>query len=331
MGARCPWVRLDEAMNSSGNLQRVLLAAPRGWCAGVDRAVEIVERALDMHGAPVYVRKQIVHNRHVVEGLERRGAIFVDEVDEVPEGSVTVLSAHGSAPTVYATAERRNLQLIDATCPLVTKVHVEAIRFAKRNRTILLIGHAGHEEVEGTMGEAPERTILVQDVTEAEALQVDDPENVSYLTQTTLSVDETADIIDTLRRRFPNIKSPTKADICYATTNRQSAVKVLASRAPLVLTIGSPNSSNSLRMVEVARQAGVASYLIEDETQIDPEWLEGIEVVGLSSSASAPEWLVERVLEHLKSFGPAVVEEVRVVDEDVRFPLPREVTTPARP
>ncbi|HVL80744.1 MAG TPA: 4-hydroxy-3-methylbut-2-enyl diphosphate reductase [Actinomycetota bacterium] len=306
-------------------LETVLLAAPRGWCAGVDRAVEIVERALEMHGPPVYVRKQIVHNRHVVEDLERRGAVFVEEVDEVPPGSVTVLSAHGSAPVVYEMARERGLELIDATCPLVTKVHVEAIRFRRRDRTILLIGHAGHEEVEGTMGEAPERTLLVQDVSDAETVEVPNPDNVSYLTQTTLSVDETKDIIDTLHRRFPNIKGPTKADICYATTNRQAAVKVLAHRAPLVLVIGAPNSSNSLRMVEVARQEGAASYLIEDETQIDEAWLDGVSVMGLSSSASAPEWLVERVLAHLKAFGPARVEEVTVTSEDVRFPLPREV------
>jgi 4-hydroxy-3-methylbut-2-enyl diphosphate reductase len=306
-------------------LQRVLLAAPRGWCAGVERAVEIVERALDRYGPPVYVRKQIVHNRHVVEGLEDRGAIFVDEVDEVPEGGLCVLSAHGSAPTVYETAERRGLRLVDATCPLVTKVHVEAIRFRKRDRTIILIGHAGHEEVEGTMGQAPERTILVQDAAEAERVTVPDAENVSYITQTTLSVDDTKDIVATLRRRFPAISGPTKSDICYATTNRQAAVKVLAARAPLVLVIGAPNSSNSKRMVEVARQCGAASHLVEDASQIDPAWLDGVDTVGLSSSASAPEWLVERVLECLRRFGPAEVEEVRVVDEDVAFPLPREV------
>jgi 4-hydroxy-3-methylbut-2-en-1-yl diphosphate reductase len=308
-------------------LDHVLLAAPRGWCAGVDRAVEIVERALDRFGPPVYVRKQIVHNRHVVEGLERRGAVFVDEVDEVPAGSICVLSAHGSAPTVYETARERDLHLIDATCPLVTKVHVEAIRFAKRERTIVLIGHAGHEEVEGTMGQAPARTVLVQDVADAESLEVSDPDNVSYITQTTLSVDDTRDIVATLQRRFPNIKAPTKSDICYATTNRQAAVKVLARRASLVLVIGAPNSSNSLRMVEVARQHGADSYLIEDESQIDPAWLDGVETVGLSSSASAPEWIVESVLAHLKHYGPAEVEEVRVVDEDVSFPLPPEVRT----
>ncbi|MGH2759806.1 MAG: 4-hydroxy-3-methylbut-2-enyl diphosphate reductase [Actinomycetota bacterium] len=308
-------------------LEKVLLAAPRGWCAGVDRAVDIVERALDRYGPPIYVRKQIVHNRHVVEGLERRGAIFVDEVTEVPQGSICVLSAHGSAPIVYETARERDLQVIDATCPLVTKVHVEAIRFANRERTIVLIGHAGHEEVEGTMGQAPARTVLVQDAGEAEGLEVADPDNVSYITQTTLSVDDTKEIVETLRRRFPNIKAPTKSDICYATTNRQAAVKVLARRAPLVLVIGAPNSSNSLRMVEVARQHGAQSYLIEDETQIDPQWLDGMTVVGLSSSASAPEWLVDRVLAHLRGPGELEVEEVRVVDEDVRFPLPKEVAT----
>ncbi len=311
-------------------VEKVLLAAPRGWCAGVDRAVDIVERALDRFGAPIYVRKQIVHNRHVVEGLERRGAIFVDEVTEVPEGSICVLSAHGSAPIVYDTARERDLQVIDATCPLVTKVHVEAIRFAKRERTIVLIGHAGHEEVEGTMGQAPARTMLVQDASDAERLEVSDPDNVSYITQTTLSVDDTREIVETLKRRFPNIKAPTKSDICYATTNRQAAVKVLARRAPLVLVIGAPNSSNSLRMVEVAKQHGAQSYLIEDETQIDPLWLDGVTVLGLSSSASAPEWLVDRVLAHLRGCGDVEVEEVRVVEEDVRFPLPKEVATVSR-
>jgi 4-hydroxy-3-methylbut-2-enyl diphosphate reductase len=306
-------------------LQRILLAAPRGWCAGVERAVDIVERALDLYGPPIFVRKQIVHTRHVVEGLEKRGAIFVDEVDEVPPGSNCVLSAHGSAPTVYETARERELHLIDATCPLVTKVHVEAIRFAKRERTIVLIGHAGHEEVEGTMGQAPTRTVLVETVLDVERLEVADPSNVSYITQTTLSVDDTKEIVDALRRRFPNIKAPTRSDICYATTNRQAAVKILASRAPLVLVIGAPNSSNSLRMVEVAKQHGARSFLIEDESQIDVAWLDGVEAVGLSSSASAPEWIVESVLAFLRSFGPAQVEEVRVVDEDVRFPLPKEV------
>ena len=306
-------------------LQTVLLAAPRGWCAGVERAVDIVERALDLYGPPIYVRKQIVHNRHVVEGLEKRGAIFVDEVDEVPSGSNCVLSAHGSAPLVYETASSRNLHLIDATCPLVTKVHVESIRFAKRERTIVLIGHAGHEEVEGTMGQAPARTILVENVSDAETLEVADPQNLSYITQTTLSVDDTAEIVAILRRRFPDIKAPTKDTICYATTNRQAAVKVLAKRAPLVLVIGAPNSSNSLRMVEVAKLHGADSYLIEDASQIEPAWLEGVETVGLSSSASAPEWIVESVLDPLKEYGRARVEEVRVVDEDVRFPLPREV------
>jgi 4-hydroxy-3-methylbut-2-enyl diphosphate reductase len=249
----------------------------------------------------------------------------VDEVDEVPPGSHCVLSAHGSAPVVYETARDRDLKVIDATCPLVTKVHVEAIRFAKRERTIVLIGHAGHEEVEGTMGQAPARTVLVQDVDEAERLTVPDESNLSYIMQTTLSVDDTKEIVETLRRRFPNISGPTKSDICYATTNRQAAIKVLAQRAPLILVIGAPNSSNSLRMVEVAKQHGAQSYLIEDESQIDPDWLEGVDTVGLSSSASAPEWLVESVLDFLKGFGPAEVEEVRVIDEDVRFPLPKEV------
>jgi 4-hydroxy-3-methylbut-2-enyl diphosphate reductase len=306
-------------------LSKVLLASPRGWCAGVDRAVEIVERALDVYGPPVYVRKQIVHNRHVVEDLERRGAIFVDEVDEVPLGSICVLSAHGSAPAVYEMARQRSLQVIDATCPLVTKVHVEALRFAKRDRTIILIGHAGHEEVEGTMGEAPEHMILVEDVEQARTAEVPNPDAVGYITQTTLSVDDTQDVVDVLRQRFPNLTGPTKDTICYATTNRQAAIKVLAQRAPVILVIGAPNSSNSVRMVEVAQQAGARSYLIEDDSQIDPSWLGGVETVGVSSSASAPEWLVDRVLAHLKEYGPAEVELVSVVEEDVRFPLPKQV------
>ena len=281
--------------------------------------------ALEEFGPPIYVRKEIVHNSFVVEELRGKGAIFVDSEDEVPNGERVIYSARGVSPEVREHSARRGLRVIDATCPLVTKVHVEAIRFRKRDRTIILIGHAGHEEVEGTMGQAPERTILVQDAGEAERVEIPDPDNVSYITQTTLSVDDTKDIVATLKRRFPNISAPTKSDICYATTNRQAAVKVLADRAPLVLVIGAPNSSNSKRMVEVARQCGASSYLIEDATQIDPAWLDGVPEVGVSSSASAPEWLVERVLEFLKRFGPAVVEEVRVVDEDVSFPLPREV------
>jgi 4-hydroxy-3-methylbut-2-enyl diphosphate reductase len=303
----------------------VLLAAPRGYCAGVERAVDAVERALGRHGAPVYVRKQIVHNLHVVRDLEAKGAIFVDQLDEVPEGAVTVLSAHGSAPTVHAEAVARSLRLIDATCPLVTKVHLEARRFAGDDRTILLIGHAGHEEVEGTSGQAPERTILVQSVQEARTVRVPDPERLSYLTQTTLSVDETALIVDELRARFPSIESPPREDICYATQNRQDAVKEVAGRADVVLVIGSRNSSNSNRLAEVSRERGTPAHLVDDETEVDPSWLDGAEVVGLTSGASAPEWLVERMLGWLAARGYDRVEQAMVTEESVRFALPASV------
>ena len=298
---------------------KVLLAAPRGYCAGVERAVEAVERALDTHGAPVYVRRQIVHNLHVVRDLEAKGAVFVEEETEVPEGAVVVLSAHGVAPDVYRNAERRDLTVLDATCPLVTKVHLEARRFAAHDRTIVLIGHAGHEEVEGTTGQAPERTILVQDVEDARTLHVSDPGKLSYLTQTTLSVDETNEIIAVLRERFPAISGPPREDICYATQNRQDAVKELARRSDAVLVIGSDNSSNSNRLAEVAREQGTPAYLVDDETEVDPAWLEGLDVVGVTSGASAPEWLVERMLEWLASLGATEVEEVRLAEERLRF------------
>jgi len=303
----------------------VLLAAPRGYCAGVERAVDAVERALDRHGPPVYVRKQIVHNLHVVRDLEAKGAIFVDELDQVPEGAVAVLSAHGSSPTVHAEAERRDLRLIDATCPLVTKVHLEARRFADADRTIILIGHAGHEEVEGTSGQAPDRTILVQSVAEAKDLAVPDPSRLSYLTQTTLSVDETDEIVRVLRDRFPDLQGPPREDICYATQNRQDAVKEVAGRADVVLVIGSRNSSNSNRLAEVSRDRGVPAYLVDDETEVDPAWLEGAEVVGLTSGASAPEWLVERMLGWLAERGFGSVEQALVTEERVRFALPTGV------
>jgi 4-hydroxy-3-methylbut-2-en-1-yl diphosphate reductase len=309
--------RYDEGM---GN--QVLLAAPRGYCAGVDRAVDAVERALAAHGAPVYVRKQIVHNLPVVRDLERKGAVFVEEESEVPEGSVVVLSAHGVAPEVYANSEGRHLRVIDATCPLVTKVHLEARRFAREGRTIVLIGHAGHEEVVGTSGQAPERTILVQSVDEARSVQIPDPSDVSYLTQTTLSVDETNEIIAALRERFPDLQGPPKEDICYATQNRQDAVKEVARRADLVLVIGSANSSNSRRLVEVARAAGAPAHLVDDESEVEPDWLEGVQTVGLTSGASAPEWLVDRMLGWLADRGFDRVEEVSVAEESVRFSLP---------
>jgi 4-hydroxy-3-methylbut-2-enyl diphosphate reductase len=298
---------------------KVLLAAPRGYCAGVERAVEAVERALQTHGAPVYVRKQIVHNAHVVRDLESKGAVFVDEETEVPEGAVVVLSAHGVAPEVHQKAAGRRLTVLDATCPLVTKVHLEARRFAAKDRTIVLIGHAGHEEVVGTTGQAPDRTVLVQDVAEARSLRVVDPDNLAYLTQTTLSVDETNEIVEALRDRFPSIEGPPREDICYATQNRQDAVKELARRADVVLVIGSDNSSNSKRLAEVAREQGTPAHLVDDETEVDPAWLDGSDVVGITSGASAPEWLVDRMLSWLASRGANEVEELRLTEEHVRF------------
>jgi 4-hydroxy-3-methylbut-2-enyl diphosphate reductase len=300
----------------------VLLAAPRGYCAGVERAVDAVERALGKHGPPVYVRKQIVHNLHVVRDLEAKGAVFVEEETEVPGGAVVVLSAHGVAPWVYERAGERGLEVIDATCPLVTKVHVEARRFAREGRTIVLIGHAGHEEVEGTSGQAPERTILVQTVEEARTVEIDDASNLSYLTQTTLSVDETEEILAVLRERFPSIEGPPREDICYATQNRQDAVKVIAPQVDVVLVIGSQNSSNSRRLAEVAQERGTPGYLVDDETEVDPAWLEGASTVGLTSGASAPEHLVARMLEWLADHGFERVEQVTVAEEGVRFSLP---------
>jgi 4-hydroxy-3-methylbut-2-enyl diphosphate reductase len=281
--------------------------------------VEAVEDALVRHGAPVYVRKQIVHNRHVVRDLEAKGAVFVDEETDVPEGAVVVLSAHGVAPTVYDRAAERGLRVLDATCPLVTKVHLEARRFAIDDRTILLIGHAGHEEVVGTTGQAPSRTILVQSVDDARTVEVPDARRLSYLTQTTLSVDETNEILSVLRRRFPEIQGPPREDICYATQNRQDAVKEIARRADVVLVIGSDNSSNSNRLAEVAREQGTPAYLVDDETEVDPSWLEGTEVVGLTSGASAPDWLVRRMLAFLAERGAGVVEEATLTHESLRF------------
>jgi 4-hydroxy-3-methylbut-2-en-1-yl diphosphate reductase len=305
-------------------VERVLLASPRGYCAGVERAVDTVERALELYGPPVYVRKQIVHNAHVVRELEARGAIFVDEETEVPPGETVVLSAHGVAPSVYRNAAERGLKTIDATCPLVTKVHVEARRYAADGYTIVLVGHEGHEEVVGTMGEAPEAAVLVQSVADAEALELPPDAKVAYLTQTTLSVDETSDIIGVLRRRFPNIHAPRKEDICYATSNRQWAVKEMLPAIDLLLVIGSRNSSNSNRLVEVARAGGVAAYLIDDERDIGAAWLDGVRTVGLTSGASAPESLVARVSGWFRARG-AEVEAFAMVDEDVTFRLPVEL------
>jgi 4-hydroxy-3-methylbut-2-en-1-yl diphosphate reductase len=308
--------------------EKLLLAAPRGYCAGVDRAVQTVERALDLYGAPVYVRKEIVHNKHVVEGLRERGAIFVDELDDsVPEGAVTVFSAHGVAPSVHADAERRSLRTIDATCPLVTKVHREALKFAAEGYTIVLIGHAGHEEVEGTMGEAPDHIVLVETEEDVDRLEVPDADRIAYISQTTLSVDETRAIIARLRERFPNITGPRTDDICYATTNRQAAVKQMAERCDLVLVIGSRNSSNSQRLVDVARAAGAQAHLIDNESQVRETWLTGVRVVGISSGASAPEELVARLIEFFRARGTREVEEFEVLREDVRFMLPKTIRT----
>jgi 4-hydroxy-3-methylbut-2-enyl diphosphate reductase len=306
-------------------VKRVLLASPRGYCAGVERAVETVELALEHYGAPIYVRKQIVHNAHVVRDLEARGAIFVEDESEAPEGSTIVFSAHGVAPSVHERSAGRALNTIDATCPLVTKVHVQARRYAADGYTIVLIGHAGHEEVVGTMGEAPESIVLVESVEDAERLELPAETKLAYITQTTLSVDETLEIIAVLRRRFPQIYAPKKEDICYATSNRQWAVKEMAEHIGLLLVIGSRNSSNSNRLVEVARDIGVASYLIDDEADIDERWLEGVDVVGVTSGASAPEKLVERVCDWFRARGVEDIAPYRMVDEDVTFKLPVEL------
>jgi 4-hydroxy-3-methylbut-2-enyl diphosphate reductase len=305
--------------------EKVLLAAPRGYCAGVDRAVQTVEHALDVYGAPVYVRKEIVHNKHVVEELRGRGAIFVDQETEVPEGSTVVFSAHGVAPRVHANAAERSLFAIDATCPLVTKVHVEAKKFAAEGYTIVLIGHAGHEEVEGTMGEAPENMVLIETEDDVDRLEVSDPDKLAYLTQTTLSVEETRTIINKLRARFPNIVGPRTDDICYATTNRQAAVKQMAEQCDLVLVIGSRNSSNSNRLVEVARDHGADSYLIDNADQVNDDWLQDARVVGITSGASAPELLVQELVEFFRERGTEDVSEFEVIQEDVRFMLPKTI------
>jgi 4-hydroxy-3-methylbut-2-enyl diphosphate reductase len=306
-------------------VEKLLLAAPRGYCAGVDRAVQTVERALEIHGAPVYVRKEIVHNKHVVAQLRERGAIFVDEHTEVPEGAVCVFSAHGVAPSVREGAEQRSLHTIDATCPLVTKVHREAARFAKEGYTIVLVGHDGHEEVEGTMGEAPEQIVLVQDERDVQELEVPDPERVAYVTQTTLAVDETSAIVARLKERFPSIVGPRTDDICYATTNRQAAVKQMAGSCDLMLVIGSRNSSNSVRLVEVARDCGTDAHLIDNAREVQDAWLEGCRVVGISSGASAPENLVGELVDFFRERGVRDISEFDVVREDVRFMLPKTI------
>lgn len=308
------------------SLKKVLLAKPRGFCAGVDRAIDVVSMALRLFNAPVYVRKEIVHNKHVISSLAAKGAIFVDELDEVPAGAVAIFSAHGVSPEVRARAAAKNLKVIDATCPLVTKVHMEALRYAREGRTIILVGHAGHDEVIGTMGEVPGQIRLVGTADEAEAIQVPDPERVAVITQTTLGVEDANVIIDVLRRRFPSLMTPTSDDICYATQNRQTAVKVLAEEASLVLVLGSDNSSNSRRLREVAEGAGAKAFLIEDASEIDIDWLEGVECVAITAGASAPEYLVQQVLAYFRKMGVEQVEEVATVEEKVTFLLPPELS-----
>ena len=316
----------DGDMTTTDGQRKILLAAPRGYCAGVDRAVVTVEKALDLYGAPVYVRKQIVHNKHVVETLEKRGAIFVDEVEEVPEGSTVVFSAHGVAPEVHTQAADRQLKTIDATCPLVTKVHSEAKRFAAEGYDIILIGHDGHEEVVGTMGEAPEAITLVEDPASAVDLEVENPDKLVWLSQTTLSVDETMQTVNTLQGRFPNLMSPPSDDICYATQNRQVAVKEIARNSDVVIVVGSGNSSNSVRLVEVALEAGAgSSYRVDSAHELDPTWFDGATTVGVTSGASVPDVLVNDVLDSLKDLGFGTVEEVTTAEETLVFALPPEL------
>jgi 4-hydroxy-3-methylbut-2-enyl diphosphate reductase len=305
--------------------ERIVLAAPRGFCAGVVRAIDVVNLALEYVDPPLYVRREIVHNLHVVRGFEKRGVRFVEELDEVPDGATVIFSAHGIAPRVREDAARRGLKVIDATCPLVTKVHLEAIRFARLGYRILLIGHPNHEEVEGTLGEAQSRIALVSSAAEAETVGVEDPGRVAYITQTTLSMEDTRPIVETLRRRFPNIVGPARDDICYATQNRQLAVRALARQAPVILVIGSKNSSNSNRLVEEAQLAGARAYLVDDVSGVDPSWLEGASTVGVTSGASAPEFLVEQMVAHLKSLGAGEVGDLVTFEEDVHFPLPADL------
>jgi 4-hydroxy-3-methylbut-2-enyl diphosphate reductase len=311
-------------MNNSA-VKKIILLTPRGFCAGVVRAIDVVKIALDLYGAPIYVRKEIVHNRHVVEELRGAGAIFVEELEEVPSGARVIFSAHGVSPAVRAQARERNLQVIDATCPLVTKVHLEAVKFAKKGYTIVLIGHKDHDEVIGTLGEAPKSTVLVSSEEDVDRLEVRDPDRVSFITQTTLSLDETKDIVDRLRRRFPNIQGPAAQDICYATENRQLAVKAVVPLCQALLVVGSQNSSNSRRLVEVCGKMGVPAYLIDDLSEVKPEWLEGVNTVALTAGASAPENLVQELIESLQDRGFNHLEEMEIKEEDVRFNLPSEL------
>jgi 4-hydroxy-3-methylbut-2-enyl diphosphate reductase len=310
--------------------KKIFLLKPRGFCAGVVRAIDVVKIALDLYGPPVYVRKEIVHNKHVVDELRAAGAVFVEELDEVPEGARTIYSAHGVAPAVRIQAIERNLEVIDATCPLVTKVHLEAVRFARDGYSIVLIGHKDHDEVIGTLGEVPGRSFLVETVEDVDALQLPDPARVRYLTQTTLSLDETRDIIERLKHRFPLIQGPHSQDICYATENRQMAVKAISECVDLLLVVGSQNSSNSKRLVEVGGNAGVRSFLVNDRGDIDPAWLEGVRNVGVTAGASAPEHLVQELIGFLRDRGFRGLEEIELVDEDVRFSLPSELMVTIR-
>jgi 4-hydroxy-3-methylbut-2-enyl diphosphate reductase len=307
-------------------LKKVLLANPRGFCAGVERAIDVVNLALQRFGSPIYVRREIVHNKHVIRSLAAEGAVFVDELDEVPQGAVAIFSAHGVSPHVRDRAAAKNLKIIDATCPLVTKVHGEATRYARDGRSIILVGHAGHDEVIGTMGEVPDQIQLVGSVEEAESVQVPDPDRVAVTTQTTLGVDDANVIIEVLRRRFPKLMTPASDDICYATQNRQTAVKLLAEEADLVLVLGSDNSSNSRRLREVAEDAGARAFLIEDAAEIDPAWLEGVECVAITAGASAPEYLVQQAVAYFQKMGVEQVEEVTAIEEKVTFLLPLELT-----
>lgn len=316
----------EQPKSTNGNPGKsIYLLKPRGFCAGVVRAIDIVDLALKAFGPPIYVRREIVHNSHVVRDLASRGAVFVEELDEVPEGARVIYSAHGVAPSVRQMAVDRKLNVIDATCPLVTKVHLEAVRFASAGATILLIGHRDHDEVIGTLGEAPKQTLVVSTPQEAREIEVRDPDNLFYLTQTTLSLDDAKSIIEVLTQRFPNIQGPPAQDICYATENRQQAVKHVASRADLLLVVGSDNSSNSRRLVEVGENAGLGGHLIDDEKRIDPAWLEGVNTIAITAGASAPEILVQRVVGRLAELGFDNIQEVEVIEEDVRFALPPEL------
>jgi 4-hydroxy-3-methylbut-2-enyl diphosphate reductase len=310
-------------MSASG--KKIILLRPRGFCAGVVRAIDVVKIALNLYGAPIYVRKEIVHNRHVVDELRGAGAVFIEELDEVPTGARVIFSAHGVAPSVRSDARERNLKVIDATCPLVTKVHLEAVKFARKGYTIILIGHKDHDEVIGTLGEAPESTILVSSPEDVDRLEIKDPERISFITQTTLSLDETSEIVQRLRERFPKIQGPAAQDICYATENRQLAVKAVVPLCQMLLVVGSQNSSNSRRLVEVCQKIGVPAYLIDDLGEVQSQWLEGVATVAVTAGASAPENLVEGLIESLRQRGYSDLEEMEIKEEDVRFNLPAEL------